>query len=312
MESVPQVITGVPFKSGLPLEWIRIKSLGQGGYGFVDLAKVIKPLPRLLAVKSSPSPSPSLQREYRVLRAFLGCQNIVQCYEQTFSVEYEVEYHNLFLEYAAGGSLLNLINNYGGKIPESDVKCYTKIILQGLCDVHGRGYVHCDIKPANILVYPSCQPGFLCSLKIADFGTAKEPGERDVPPARRFRGTAHYMSPESVEHGEISAALDIWSLGCVVAEMMSGVIPWESAEDPEDLAKKIISSRDAPVDIPQDISMAGKDFLKRCFAKDPHERWSAEKLKTHPFLSPHHCPLLPPQKVFLPHQICNGFKRQGV
>ncbi|XVE85497.1 hypothetical protein DITRI_Ditri17bG0095500 [Diplodiscus trichospermus] len=311
MESVLEVIRGISWRSGLRLEWMRVKSLGQGGYGFVHLAKVIEPFPRLLAVKCSPSPSLSLQKEYRVLRTFLGCQNIVQSYEQTFSVEYEVEYHNLFLEYALGGSLLNLINSYGGKIPESDVKCCTRMIHQGLCDVHGRGYVHCDIKPANILVYPSHQPGSPSTLKIADFGVAKEPGERDDVNRRSFQGTAQYMSPESVEHGKISAAVDIWSLGCVVAEMMTGAIPWESADDSYDLAMKIIHSRDAPIDIPQDISMAGKDFLMRCFTKDPHERWSAEKLIAHPFVSPQ-SPLLPPQKVFLPHQINKGFKRQSV
>ncbi|XVF85517.1 hypothetical protein PTKIN_Ptkin17bG0123700 [Pterospermum kingtungense] len=283
MESVPEVITGVSLKSGLTLEWIKRKNLGVGSHGVVDLIEIINPVPHQLAVKYSPYRSPSLEKEYRVLQRFLGCPNIVQCYDQIMTVDqYEVEYHNLFLDYAADGDLLDLMKKYGGKIPESHARRYTTMILQGLCEVHGRGYVHCDIKPDNILVYPSRAPGSLSSLKIADFGAAMEPEERDEPPARRFRGTIHYMSPESVEGGKISGAMDIWSLGCVVFEMMTGELPWQyCAHDVEDLLKKIATGS---LNTPQNLSMAGRDFLVRCLARDPRKRWSADMLMTHPFV----------------------------
>ncbi|KAF2309389.1 hypothetical protein GH714_001874 [Hevea brasiliensis] len=119
--------------------------------------------------------------------------------------------YNLLLEYAPGGSLADLINKYGGKIPECDVRRYTRMILKGLSSIHNNGYVHCDLKPANILVFPSDQQDF--QLKIADFGLAKEPDEdnsRKFFYQYTFRGTPLYMSPESVKHAEISPALDIW------------------------------------------------------------------------------------------------------
>ncbi|MBA0613472.1 hypothetical protein Godav_013903, partial [Gossypium davidsonii] len=113
----------------------------------------------------------------------------------------------------------------------------------------------------------------ISNLKITDFGLAKEPGERDedaiVSPYSR--GTLNYMSPESVMNGKISAAMDIWSLGCVIAEMC-GEPPLEG------MAMK------APDIIPKHISMAGKDFSMRCFIRDPIHRWTAKKLLTHEFL----------------------------
>ncbi|KAF2309352.1 hypothetical protein GH714_001699 [Hevea brasiliensis] len=139
--------------------------------------------------------------------------------------------YNLLLEYAPGGSLADLINKYGGKIPECDVRRYTRMILKGLSSIHNNGYVHCDLKPANILVFPSDQQDF--QLKIADFGLAKEPDEdnsRKFFYQYTFRGTPLYMSPESVKHAEISPALDIWSLGCIVIEMITGKPPWHELD----------------------------------------------------------------------------------
>ncbi|KAK6270079.1 hypothetical protein POUND7_007184 [Theobroma cacao] len=161
------------------------------------------------------------------------------------------------------------------------------MLLEGLYDIHKRGYVHCDLKPGNILVYPSDQPYSLSTLKIADFGLAKEPGDSDEPttrpPGLAFRGTARYMSPESVRDGKITAAMDIWSLGCVIVEMMTGNPPWESVRTYEDLATKIALTDYIP-NLPQDMSALGKNFLLRCFAKDPRDRWTAAGLKNHPYI----------------------------
>ncbi|XP_017979753.1 PREDICTED: mitogen-activated protein kinase kinase kinase 3 [Theobroma cacao] len=216
-----------------------------------------------------------------------GCPNIVQCFDMLTIIESEVPNYNLFLDYAPGGDLLNLIKKYGGKIPESHVKSYTRMLLEGLRDVHKRGYVHCDLKPGNILVHPSDQPDSLSTLRIADFGLAKEPeetdGPRTCPHQLTFRGTARYMSPESVKDGNITAALDIWSLGCVVVEMMTGNPPWESVTTNRELAMKIALTDYIP-DIPQDMSNLGKDFLMKCFAKDPRNRWTAAMLRSHPFI----------------------------
>ncbi|KAE8667285.1 Serine carboxypeptidase 44 [Hibiscus syriacus] len=260
-----------PFCISPNLEFVKVKSIGE----VVDLVKTVKGVPRLLAVKSSLSPSSSLRKEYRILQEFIGCPSIVQCHgDQFLSIdELEVEYDNVNLEYASGGSLLDLIGKYGGRIPESDVRRYTKMILEGLYYVHQKGYVHCDIKPENILVYPLDESGSRLTLKLADFGSAKEPGEQDPKPGRGcVRGTAPYMSPESVKHGEISASLDVWSLGCVVREMIFGLHPKDSA-----------TTSGCSRDVPRVMSVAGTDFLNKCFDLDPKRRWTVDKLIGHPF-----------------------------
>ncbi|KAK8512700.1 hypothetical protein V6N13_090544 [Hibiscus sabdariffa] len=275
MESRPMGL----FRIDQNLEFVKLENLGEGTFAVVDLVKIIKPVPALLAVKSSPSPSSSIRKECRILRNFLGCPSIVQCHGEFMTIEHDVEYDNLFLEYVSGGNLLDLIYRYGGKIPESDVRRYTMMLLEGLYFVHKKGYVHCDIKPENVLVCPLDESGSCFTLKLADFGSAKEPGEQD-PKRGCVRGTAPYMSPESMKHGQITGALDIWSLGCVVVEMLTGLHPWESSEDS---ATSNACSRDTPA-IPRDISAAGTDFLKKCFDTDPHQRWTVDKLLWHPFV----------------------------
>ncbi|XWS14493.1 hypothetical protein CRYUN_Cryun35bG0014000 [Craigia yunnanensis] len=91
-----------------------------------------------------------------------------------------------------------------------------------------------------------------------------------------FRGTAVYMSPESVI-GEISGALDVWSLGCIIVEMISGKLPWNY--------RNKIFSGESPKII-ENMSSSGKDFLAMCFARDPNKRSTANMLLNHPFLLP--------------------------
>lgn len=99
-----------------------------------------------------------------------------------------------------------MMNKYGGKIPERDVNCYTQMILEGLLDVHEKGFIHSDRKLGNILAFPPQHGTHLPTLKIADFRLAKQQGVKDT--RFGFRGTMYYMSPESVV-GKVSGALDI-------------------------------------------------------------------------------------------------------
>ncbi|XP_059441988.1 mitogen-activated protein kinase kinase kinase 20-like [Corylus avellana] len=121
------------------------------------------------------------------------------------------------------------------------------------------------------------------SVKITDFGLSKNPGDLNELMTKRydFRGTPLYMSPESFLVGEIKGCLDIWSLGCVVVEMISGKPAWDSTGGMDGLLIQIATESPS---IPETMSEIGKDFLRRCFAWDPTERWTAEMLVHHPFL----------------------------
>lgn len=266
------------------MEWVRGEIIGHGSFATISKATTTcrnsrSDLPTLLAVKSSDAClSSSLKNEKHVLESMGSCQQIIRCFGDNSSVENGEEFYNLLLEFASGGCLSDQIRNHGGRLPETDVRRYTKAIVGGLCAVHSKGFVHCDIKPQNILVF---EDG---AAKIADFGLAKEKGL--VMKKTELRGTPLYMSPESVKANEYEAPCDIWALGCVVVEMITGKPVWSHLTELNlfTLLKKIARGEETPR-IPDELSEEGKDFLRQCFIKDPTKRWTAEMLLKHAFVA---------------------------
>ena len=165
--------------------------------------------------------STSLQKEGEILFLLSDCPGIIRCYGEDISDEKGKRVYNLLLEFAPGGSLKSLNERRGGALPESEVRRYTRMILKALSYVHEKGYVHCDIKPHNILVFPS-QDGNRNYVKIADFGLAKKADEGNgLNDDRRLmghtRGTLPYASPESIyclEHEQVASGyLGSWVHG---------------------------------------------------------------------------------------------------
>uniref|UniRef100_A0A1D1Y9R9 Mitogen-activated protein kinase kinase kinase 3 n=1 Tax=Anthurium amnicola TaxID=1678845 RepID=A0A1D1Y9R9_9ARAE len=252
--------------------WVRGEVVGRGGFGTVHLAMVQGDLRRktrseVMAVKSSPlAKSASLDR-------LSGCPEIVACYGDDVTIEPDGRLlYNLLLEYVSGGSLFGLC--CGKPMAEPDVRRYTGCILRGLRYIHAAGYVHCDIKPENILVTGDGQ------AKIADFGLAKRVGVRLGCGNVSLRGTRLYMAPESVSIGEYEPPVDVWAIGCVVSEMATGIPAWLYGQEDEDTAL----SRCMP-DIPDELSEEGRDFLRRCFIRDTRQRWTVDMLLAHPFVT---------------------------
>ncbi|XP_042490048.1 mitogen-activated protein kinase kinase kinase 20-like [Macadamia integrifolia] len=280
--------------------WMRGKTIGRGSLSTVSLAtakqksnKRRSHLPPLMAVKwAEVSRSGTLQKEREILTRFEGCPHILRCYGDEITTENGELTYNVLLEYASGGTLASRIKNSGGGLPEADVRRYTCSILQGLNYIHDRGYVHCDIKPQNIvLVLCSSSSSDDYVVKIADFGSAKntmieQRKRRKESRCLNLRGTPLYMSPECVLRKEQEAPSDIWALGCVVAEMFSGKPAWNCKSDIniDELLSRIGSSRELP-DTPSEMSKEGKDFLKRCFVRTSNFRWTAAMLLHHPFVS---------------------------
>ncbi|RVX04522.1 Mitogen-activated protein kinase kinase kinase 17 [Vitis vinifera] len=163
--------------------------------------------------------------------------------------------------------------------------------------MHERGLTHCDLKPDNVLVFPGKDGGNV--VKIADFGMARRDGEQEVLEVR-FRGTAAYMSPESLAFQEYEAPMDVWSLGCTVVELVTGQRPWNRCKGVNEIVEHVVVKSEVP-NIPKYLSESGKDFLVRCFERDPRRRWTAEKLMNHSFVAP-----IPTQMVMndLPSSRC--------
>ncbi|XP_010263514.1 PREDICTED: mitogen-activated protein kinase kinase kinase 2-like [Nelumbo nucifera] len=279
------------------MEWTRGKPVGRGSFATVNLAiptsdnsLQLVQVPQLMVVKSAVlSESSSLQVEKEILTHLRGCPQILPCFGDDLTVENGKQIYNIFLEYASGGTLADLLKKSGGSLLESDVRRYTRSILRGLRFIHANGYVHCDIKLQNILLCSS--PDGSNEIKVADFGLAKKaaPGQeirRTEGGAFGLRGTPLYMSPESIAHNEHEAPADIWALGCAVSEMVMGKPAWKCGAntDVSALLFRIGFGEELP-EIPGGLSAEGKDFLSKCLVRDPEQRWTAEMLLNHPFVA---------------------------
>ncbi|KDP41958.1 hypothetical protein JCGZ_26976 [Jatropha curcas] len=274
--------------------WQRGPLLGRGGFGCVYLAELKKSksrtslYPQLMAVKCAEfSVSNSLQKEKQVFDDLCDSPYVLKCYgEETTTASSGEMIYNLLLEYASGGTLSSLIKGSdGGRLAEPIVKRYTKCILKGIDYIHRNSYVHCDLKPDNVLLVSSESSDFV--PKIGDFGLSRK-CQRNK--RRKFDygigGTAPYMAPETLTDNIQEASSDIWALGCIVLEMFTGKKVWDSKGNmgTDEIIQKIADRYELP-EIPNEISKAGKDFLKACLVKNPMFRFTAEMLLNHPFVS---------------------------
>ncbi|KAK1358134.1 Mitogen-activated protein kinase kinase kinase yoda [Heracleum sosnowskyi] len=282
-------------KHGDGVSWYRGALIGKGNFGCVYLANLKKPkskfrcFPNVMAVKCAEvSISGSIQKEREVLDNIGRCDYVIRCFgdEITGGENGEMVY-NLLLEYGSGGTLVDVIDRVGGGgLVELDVKRYTRDLVRGIYWIHSKGYVHCDLKPDNVMMVGNCGSGEF-RAKIGDLGLAKRGmrsnKKRKLDPY--FRGTAMYLSPEAAASGVQECPCDIWALGCIVIEMFTGRPPWDCTQDldADELLERIGEGRESPK-IPDDISVEAKSFLKGCLAGKPMYRLTAEMLLNHPFL----------------------------
>ncbi|KAH6654067.1 STE/STE11 protein kinase [Truncatella angustata] len=274
-------------------KWMKGALIGQGSFGSVYLA-LHAITGELLAVKQVETPSPgansqndsrkksmidALKREISLLRD-LRHPNIVQYLGCSSSQEYL----NIFLEYVPGGSVQTMLNSYGA-LPEPLVRSFVRQILQGLSYLHGQDIIHRDIKGANILVDNKG------TIKISDFGISKKLEATNIlggAAANKNRpslqGSVFWMAPEVVKQTSYTRKADIWSLGCLVVEMMTGNHPFPDCSQLQAIFK-IGGGRATPT-IPDSASPEAMDFLNQTFEIDHNKRPSADELILSTFLSP--------------------------
>lgn len=205
------------------------------------------------------------------------------------------------MEYVPGGSLRFILSNFI-KFKEKLVRSYTKQILEGLKSLHEKSIVHGDMKWANLLIDD------LGIVKLSDFGFIKQvfnntkkmkniwtilkkcEESKDDNFMEQFLpriGSESYTPPEVVRDSDyqISPSYDIWGLGCVVLEMLTGVEPWiEFHGDSKGILKNLKVTEWSPT-IPKGISEDWADFLEKWFELSPDKRPTSEELLDHKFLT---------------------------
>ncbi|GAA5906712.1 hypothetical protein JCM6882_003280 [Rhodosporidiobolus microsporus] len=247
------------------------EKLGQGAFGSVYKALnwttgetcAVKQIDLSHIPKSE---LPDIMSEIDLLKN-LHHPNIVQYrgYARTDSALY------IILEFCENGSLSAIIKKFG-RIPESLVGLYTLQVLQGLQYLHDQGVIHRDIKGSNIL---ATKEG---SIKLADFGVATRVGG---PSDSAVVGSPYWMAPEVVDQTGATTSSDIWSLGALVIELLTGKPPYHFL-DPMPALFRIVNDDCPP--LPDGASAVVRDFLLQCFQKDANLRIGARKLLRHPWM----------------------------
>ena len=201
-----------------------VDEIGHGGMGVVYKAEDIK-LKRPVALKFLPPhllDSPELKERFLIeaqAAAALNHPNICVIYEAG-----EAEGRSFIaMEYVEGETLRDRIRR--GLLNTEDALDITVQVAAGLGEAHHKGIIHRDIKSANIMVTTKGQ------AKVMDFGLAKLRGGSSITKSQTTLGTVAYMSPEQARGGELDQRTDIWSLGVVLYEMLTGKLPFQGDHD---------------------------------------------------------------------------------
>lgn len=209
------------------------------------------------------------QREAQAV-ASLSHPNVVSIYD----VGQEDGLHYLIMEYVEGRSLKDLISERA-PLPPLEAIDISLQICDALEHAHENGVIHRDIKPHNILITRNGR------VKVTDFGIAQAVSEVTMSHSGTMIGSVHYLAPEQARGGVIGATADIYSLGIVLYEMLTGDLPFHG-ETPVAVALKHLQESPRPVSVLNpNVPPALERIVMRTLEKDPSRRYpSAAALRS--------------------------------
>ncbi len=242
-----------------------LESSGRGGMADVFVAEDER-LGRRVAVKvmadrllGDAGSFERFRREAQAVAA-LNHPNVVALYDAAS----EGDRHYLVLELVEGPTLADRIEHEGALAPLEAVRIIDQV-ASGLSAAHARGMVHLDVKPANILFTTDGV------AKIADFGIARML-EASTTITTTIRGSASYIAPEHALTGEADARCDVYSLGCVLFEALTGRPPFLGQTQAVLVGQHLHATAPDVHDLRADLPPALGDVLTRMLARDPDER----------------------------------------
>lgn len=276
-----------------------LKNVGAGAYGRVFLARK-KNTRDLFAIKVLKKEEINKKKQYKRI---LAERNIMALTSNNFVVKMYYsfqgkEYLYIVMEYLRGGDLHSLLKKEG-YFEENIVRQYTAEIVLALEYIHSLKIVHRDLKPDNILI------GNDGHIKLTDFGLSEiglyqsdfflddiiqdkdnkspnTPLQQEEDNLEIF-GTPDYLAPELLLGIEHSFGVDLWALGVLIFELLTGCPPFND-QSPEDIFDNILS-----LDIPWPeeglLPESGIDLIKKLLVLDPKERLNIQQVKNHKFFS---------------------------
>lgn len=242
-----------------------LERIGEGGMGVVYRARYVVN-DREVAVKmlpddvSSPTVLARFERELEVLKN-LKHPNIVL----SFGGACEDKQKFYAMELVEGGSLEDQLRERG-RLPWETVVEYGKQMCAALEYLHKNGVIHRDVKPANFLI------GDRGQLKLSDFGLASVIAARKITSAGKTAGTLLYMAPEQIRGADIDARTDLYALGCVLYELLTGEPPFMGNTPATTMHMHCKSPVPRVTEQALDCPVALERLITRLLAKDPADR----------------------------------------
>ena len=252
-----------------------IEELGKGGMGKVYKAndvdikekvaiKLIKP-----EISTDKNTIERFQNELKFARK-IRHKNVCQMYD----LNREKGTYYISMEYVEGENLRNMIR-MSGQLGIGTTISVAKQVCSGLEEAHKLGVIHRDLKPSNIMID---REG---NVRIMDFGIARSLKEKGITGAGVMIGTPEYMSPEQVEGKETDKRSDIYSLGVILYEMVTGRVPFEGDTALAIAVKQKTEKPKDPKEFNTQLSEDLSSLILRCLEKDKEMRYqTAEELRS--------------------------------
>lgn len=264
-----------------PQDFELLKVLGKGGYGKVFQVKKVTGTDANKIYAMKVLKKATIVRNQKDTAHTKAERNILECVKNPFIVDLAYAFQTggklyLILEYLSGGELFMQLEREG--IFMEDTACfYLSEITLALEHLHNQGIIYRDLKPENILLNNQGH------IKLTDFGLCKESID-ETSVTHTFCGTIEYMAPEILTRTGHGKAVDWWSLGALMYDMLTGAPPF-TAENRKKTIDKILKGK---LNLPPYLTPDARDLLRRLLKKQATQRLGggsddAQPIKEHNF-----------------------------
>ena len=246
-----------------------LEPLGGGGMGRVYRAEDTR-LKRLVALKFlAPALTQDGEAKQRFIQEARAASSLDHPHVCTIHEIDETDDGQVFICMAHYNGQTLKARIAQGPLPIAESVSIATQVAEGLAQAHEHGIVHRDIKPANVMVMPDG------NVKILDFGLAILAGQTRLTRENLVVGTVAYMSPEQARGESVDARTDLWSLGVIIFEMLTGRLPFPG-EHEQVLLHAIMKDNPIPLQSTRaDVPPSLVTIVQRCLSKQPGERYQS-------------------------------------